>query len=487
MKTITLASGERLQAPQLTRKGVLPEHIVDAARGIVAAVRERGDEALRGYCRDLDGVDLETFRLPAEALDHALDHVDDAFRAALEKAAAQIRDFHEREVQQSWFTTRADGTMLGVKVTPVAAAGIYVPGGRAQYPSTVLMNAVPAKVAGVPRIVMVTPPQKDADPVTGGISPYTLAAAKVAGVDEVYTVGGAQAVAALAYGTESVPKVDKITGPGNAYVAAAKQIVSGDVGIDMVAGPSEVCVLADATANPMVVAADLMAQAEHDPLAACYLVTCDASFAAEVERGIDLLVAQSPRAEITRTSLDNEGTIVVAADLDAAVDAVNTIAPEHLELHCADALGLLGSIRNAGAIFVGAWSSEPLGDYVAGPNHTLPTGGTAVFSSPLSVDDFIKKSSVICYTPAGLLRDAPATQTLAQGEGLWAHALSTALRRRALEQGKNAVSYEALAQTDLTQVAWPKDDAATVAAGASGSASAEVAGAAAAGVNGREA
>lgn len=278
-------------------------------------------------------------------------------------------------------------------------------------------------------------------------------------------MGGAQAIAALAYGTESIEKVDVITGPGNAYVAAAKQLVSGDVGIDMVAGPSEVCVLADATAEPAVVAADLMAQAEHDPLAACYLITCDAAFAAEVERAIELFVAQSPREEITRTSLDNEGTIVIAPDIATAVDAVNTVAPEHLELHCEDALGLLGGIRNAGAIFVGAWSSEPLGDYVAGPNHTLPTGGTALFSSPLSVDDFVKRSSVVCYTPAGLLSDAPATQTLAEGEGLWAHALSVGLRRRKLECGVASVGLDALAAVDLTQVAWPEDDARTVAAG----------------------
>ena len=250
-----------------------------------------------------------------------------------------------------------------------------------------------------------------------------------------------------------------------AFVAAAKQIVSGDVGIDMVAGPSEVCVLADATAKPMVVAADLMAQAEHDPLAACYLVTCDEQFAREVEAGIDILVAQSPRAEITRASLDNEGTIVVAADMAAAVEAVNTVAPEHLELHCKDAMGLLGSIRNSGAIFVGAWSSEPLGDYVAGPNHTLPTGGTAMFSNPLSVEEFVKRSSVICYTPEGLLSDAPATQRLAEAEGLWAHALSAALRRRVLEQGEDAVSAESLAAADLTKVAWPGDAVATVAEG----------------------
>ena len=407
-------------------------------------------------------MEVDEFRLPQERIDAALDNIDPAFLAALEKAAEQIRDFHQREVQQSWFTTRADGTMLGVKVTPVRAAGIYVPGGRAQYPSTVLTNAIPAKVAGVERVVMATPPQRD-----GGISPYTLAAAKVAGVDEVYTVGGAQAIAALAYGTQSIPRVEKITGPGNAYVAAAKRLVSGEVGIDMIAGPSEVCVLADASANPAVVAADLMAQAEHDPLAACYLVTCDAQFAVEVERAVEVLVAQSPREDITRTSLDNEGVIVVAADMDAAVDAVNTIAPEHLELHCENAMGLLGSIRNAGAIFVGAWSSEPLGDYVAGPNHTLPTGGTAMFSSPLSVDDFVKRSSVICYTPQGLMNDAPATQAMARREGLWAHALSAGLRRRVLQQGEDSVSADALQGEGLTAVAWPDDEVAVVATGAS--------------------
>lgn len=453
MKTIKLAAGELLSVNQLNRKGVLPENIVASAKEIVARVRAEGDAAVRDYCSRFDGVDLESFRLPQEQIDAALEGLDPTFVAALEKAAAQIREFHEREVEQSWFTTRADGTMLGVKVTPLAAAGIYVPGGRAQYPSTVLMNAIPAKVAGVKRVVMVTPPQKD-----GLISPYTLAAAKLGGVDEIYMVGGAQAVAALAYGTETIPKVDKITGPGNAFVAAAKQIVSGDIGIDMIAGPSEVCVLADASANPMVVAADLMAQAEHDPLAACYLVTCDADFAAQVERGIEVLVAQSPRAEITRASLDNEGTIVVAADMAAAVEAVNTVAPEHLELHCKDAMGLLGGIRNAGAIFVGAWSSEPLGDYVAGPNHTLPTGGTAAFSNPLSVQDFITRSSVICYTPEGLMNDAPATQTMAQAEGLWAHALSAGLRRKMVEEGLEG--FDGVDLGDINRIAWPVDLAA---------------------------
>lgn len=462
MKTVQLGAGERLTVLNLNREGAVPLKITRAAQDIIEGVRASGDEALRRYCKDFDGVEVDEFRLPQERIDAALDNIDPAFLAALEKAAEQIRDFHQREVQQSWFTTRADGTMLGVKVTPVRAAGIYVPGGRAQYPSTVLMNAIPAKVAGVERVVMVTPPQRD-----GGISPYTLAAAKVAGVDEVYTVGGAQAIAALAYGTQSIPRVEKITGPGNAYVAAAKRLVSGEVGIDMIAGPSEVCVLADASANPAVVATDLMAQAEHDPLAACYLVTCDAQFAVEVERAVEVLVAQSPREDITRTSLDNEGVIVVAADMDAAVDAVNIIAPEHLELHCENAMGLLGSIRNAGAIFVGAWSSEPLGDYVAGPNHTLPTGGTAMFSSPLSVDDFVKRSSVICYTPQGLMNDAPATQAMARREGLWAHALSAGLRRRVLQQGEDSVSADALQGEDLTAVAWPDDEVAVVATGAS--------------------
>ena len=446
MNTVILLPGERLTVSNLGREGAVSAKITQAAANIIDTVRAEGDAALRRYAAEFDGVDLTDFRVPQERIDAALEQVDASLIAALEKAAAQIRDFHQRQVRQSWFTTRA--------------AGIYVPGGRAQYPSTVLMNAIPAKVAGVERVVMVTPPQRD-----GGISPATLAAAKVAGVDEIYLVGGAQAVAALAYGTESIPRVEKITGPGNAYVAAAKRLVSGDVGIDMIAGPSEVCVLADASAEAAVVAADLMAQAEHDPLAACYLVTESPELARGVEAALEVLLAQSPRAEITRTSLTDQGTIVIAPDLATAIDAVNTIAPEHLELHCADALGLVGSIRNAGAIFVGAWSSEPLGDYVAGPNHTLPTGGTAQFSSPLSVDDFVTSSSVICYTPQGLLADAPATQTMAQAEGLWAHALSAGLRRRLIDEGAPAVATKVLAEADLTVIAWPDDDAATVAYG----------------------
>lgn len=430
MKTVQLGAGERLTVLNLNREGAVPLKITRAAQDIIEGVRASGDEALRRYCKDFDGVEVDEFRLPQERIDAALDNIDPAFLAALEKAAEQIRDFHQREVQQSWFTTRADGTMLGVKVTPVRAAGIYVPGGRAQYPSTVLMNAVPAKVAGVERVVMVTPPQRD-----GGISPYTLAAAKVAGVDEVYTVGGAQAIAALAYGTESIAPVAKITGPGNAYVAAAKKVVSGDVGIDMIAGPSEVCVVADSTADPALVAIDLMAQAEHDPLAACYLVTFDAAYADEVERMVERHLKSSTRAEITAASLADQGLIVVCDSMPQAIEAVNAIAPEHLELHVDHAFDLLGAIRNAGAIFLGAWTPEAVGDYAAGPNHTLPTGGTARYASPLSVDEFVKKSSVIQYSSQALARDADMVTTIARHEGLWAHAMSVEMRKNLLDTG----------------------------------------------------
>ena len=450
MRTIELQPGQTLQASQLPRQGVLPASVMASAQAIVDTVKQEGDAALRRYCRDFDKVEVEDFRFPQEKLDRALDQADPEYVEALQKAADQIRDFHQRQVRQSWMNTKPDGTILGVKFTPVDSAGVYVPGGRAQYPSTVLMDVIPAKVAGVERIVMVTPPQSD-----GGISAATLAAAKVAGVDEIYTVGGAQAIAALAYGTESIPNVSVIVGPGNAYVAAAKHIVSGDVGIDMVAGPSEVCVLVDGPADATIVAADLMAQAEHDPMAACYLVCTDGDFAAQVCSRIDAMVAQSPRAQITQASFDGQGTIVVCPDLDTACKSVDTIAPEHLELHAPDAMALLGKIHNAGAIFVGDWSSEPLGDYVAGPNHTLPTGGTALFSNPLGVDDFVKQSSVVCYTPAGLLNDAPATQIMAQHEGLWAHALSVGLRRNLLEQGMESYDGVDPAQMDLTAIAWP--------------------------------
>lgn len=452
MRTIELTGGRRLTQRDLRRKGALPQHVTDAAVAIVDDVAERGDVAVREYCERFDGVAPQTFLVPAEVVQSSLDVVDPAFLDALRRAARQIRDFHEREVEQSWLTTRPDGTILGVKVTPVPSAAVYVPGGRAQYPSTVLMDTIPAKVAGVRRVVMLTPPQKD-----GTISAYTLAAAALAGVDEVYAVGGAQAIGAAAYGTETIPKVSKIVGPGNAYVAAAKRYVSGDVGIDMVAGPSEVCVLADASSDPAVVAADLMAQAEHDPMAACYLVTCDAQLAESVVACIEKLVSQSPREEITRASLDDHGVIVVSETMESAIDAVNVIAPEHLELHVEAAFDLLGKIENAGAIFVGPWSSEPLGDYVAGPNHTLPTGGTATFSNPLGVYDFVKRSSVISYTREGLAADGPAVQTLAQAEGLFSHALSVGMRRRLVEEGTDAYADPVAACEDIYRVAWPED------------------------------
>ncbi len=452
MRKIVLTGDERLTLNDLRRSGALPRAVEESAQAIVDDVRKRGDEAVREYCLRFDGTCPQSFLVPDEVVQGALGMVDEEFLDALRRAARQIRDFHEREREQSWFTTRPDGTLLGVKVTPVPSAAVYVPGGRAQYPSTVLMDVIPAKVAGVERVIMVTPPQRD-----GSLSAYTLAAAALAGVDEVYAVGGAQAVAAVAYGTDSIPKVAKIVGPGNAYVAAAKRYVSGDVGIDMVAGPSEVCVLADATADPVVVAADLMAQAEHDPIATCYLVTTDANLSAKVLDAIERLVSQSPREEITRASLGDCGVIVTCDSLDAAIDAVNLIAPEHLELHAPEAMGLVGRIKNAGAIFVGPWSSEPLGDYVAGPNHTLPTGGTALFSNPLGVYDFQKRSSVICYTPEGLRDDAPAVQALAQAEGLWAHALSVGLRRKLVEQGRESFANPAQACEDALHTAWPRE------------------------------
>ena len=447
---VDLTGGRALTEADIKRSGALPREVMESAAAIVDDVRANGDAAVRAYCEKFDGSCPSAFRVPDELLDRAPEMVDPEFLESLRLAHEQIRAFHEREVQQSMFATRADGTILGVKITPLPSVGLYVPGGRAQYPSTVLMNAVPAKVAGVRRIVMVTPPQRD-----GSLSAYTLCAAKLAGVDEVYAVGGAQAIAALAYGTESIPRVAKITGPGNAYVAAAKRYVMGDVGIDMVAGPSEVCVLADSTADPVVVAADLMAQAEHDPMATCYLVTDAPALPAAVEAAIERLVAQSPREEITRRSLSH-GVIVACGTLADAVAAVNVVAPEHLELHCEGAMGLLGSIENAGAIFVGPWSSEPLGDYVAGPNHTLPTGGTAKFSNPLGVYDFVKRSSVISYTPTGLATDGPAVQALAQSEGLWAHALSVGLRRKLVEEGADGFADPVAACEGAGDTAWPR-------------------------------
>ena len=433
MRRIDLKPLEPFTGDFINRTGAFNPGALTAATEIIEEVREKGDKALRAYTEKFDGVAVEDFRVPAAAIDAALAEVDPDTIDALNQAATQIRDFHERQKQQSWFFARQDGAIVGSKVTPLDSVGIYVPGGRALYPSTVLMNALPAQVAGVERIVCVTPPTKD-----GTLDATVLAACKIAGVTEIYTVGGAQAVAALAYGTESIRPVAKITGPGNAFVAAAKKLVSGDVGIDMIAGPSEVCVVADETADPSMVAIDLMAQAEHDPLAACYLVTFSDAYADAVEAAIADHMERTTRADITRASLDDHGLIVVCPTMEQALEAVNVIAPEHLEMHVANAMEYLGAIRNAGAIFLGEWTPEAVGDYVAGPNHTLPTGGTARYSSPLSVDDFVKKSSVIQYTAAALKNDARAVVQIATHEGLWAHAQSVALRLQSLLAAEQA-------------------------------------------------
>lgn len=429
MRRIELEANQALEESLLNRTSAFNADALVAATNIVEAVRERGDAALKEFTQRFDGVELESFRVSNAAIDEAIAKVDPTVAKALQKAANQIRDFHERQKQQGWFALREDGALVGAKVEPLDSVGVYVPGGRALYPSSVLMNAIPASVAGVKRIVCATPPTKD-----GSLDPAIVEACRIAGVTEIYAIGGAQAIGALAYGTETIAPVDKITGPGNAFVAAAKKVVSGDVGIDMIAGPSEVCVVADETALPELVAIDLMAQAEHDPLASCYLVTFSSEYADQVEAAINEHMKESTRAEITKASLDNQGLIIVCPSLPAALKTVNVIAPEHLELHVSNAMELLGSIRHAGAIFMGEWTPEAVGDYVAGPNHTLPTGGTARFSSPLSVDEFIKKSSVIQYSAAALMRDASAIMTIADHEGLWAHAQSVRLRTKLAEQ-----------------------------------------------------
>jgi histidinol dehydrogenase len=423
MRRVEIGRGERLTEETLRRTGGVDAEIIGVAGRIVDDVRERGDAALLEYTAKFDQAELDSLLVTRAEIDAAVESVGPVFRDAMTSAAGAIEDFHARQLTQSWFTAQEGGVFLGQRVTPIRRVGVYVPGGRACYPSTVLMNAIPAQVAGVDEIAMVVPPAAD-----GSVSPYTLAAAAEAGVDEIYRVGGAQAVAALAYGTESVAAVDKVVGPGNAYVTAAKKLVMGDCGIDMLAGPSEVLVLADDTAVPHFVAIDLMAQAEHDPRAACYLVTVDPSLPDKVEDALELLLEDAPRADIIRRALEDNGQIILCADIVAALDTVDLIAPEHLEIQMAEAFDMLGSVRNAGAIFLGHWTPESVGDYVAGPNHTLPTGGTARFSSPLSVDDFVKKSSVLSYTYEALAIDGPTAVAIAEAEGLDAHARAVALR-----------------------------------------------------------
>ena len=396
-----------------------------AVAEILAKVKSEGDEALFAYTKQFDKVEInkDTILVTEEEIKEAYDAIDPALLDVIRKALVNIRTYHEKQIQNSWFTSTTNGTMLGQKVTPLNRVGVYVPGGKAVYPSSVLMNIVPAKVAGVPHIVMTTPPGKD-----GKVYASTLVAAREAGADEIYKVGGAQAVGALAYGTESIPKVDKIVGPGNIFVALAKKAVYGYVSIDSIAGPSEILVLADETANPRYVAADLLSQAEHDELACAILITTSREFADKVDQEVKGFVEVLSRKEIIQKSLDNFGYILIAEDMDEAIEAANEIAPEHMEIVTANPFEDMMKVKNAGAIFIGEYSSEPLGDYFAGPNHVLPTNGTAKFFSALSVDDFIKKSSIVYYSKAALRDIHKDIVQFATSEQLTAHANSIAVR-----------------------------------------------------------
>ncbi|MBQ7329137.1 MAG: histidinol dehydrogenase [Oscillospiraceae bacterium] len=391
---------------------------------IISTVASLGDKALYAYAAKFDKVNLTALEVTAAEIDEAFAAVEPEFLDILREAAANIRAYHEKQVRNSFILNEKDGVVIGQKVTPIEKVGLYVPGGTAAYPSTVLMDSIPAKIAGCKEIVMVTPPAKD-----GKVNPVILAAAKIAGVDRIFKVGGAQAVAALAYGTESIPKVDKIVGPGNAYVAEAKKQVFGRVSIDMIAGPSEILVVADATANPRFVAADLLSQAEHDKMASAVLVTDSRAFAEEVSRELEEQIPQLPRSEIARASIDLGGKIIVAeGNLMQAIEIANEIAPEHLELCVDNPFDYLDKIKHAGSIFMGKYCPEALGDYFAGPNHTLPTSGTARFSSPLSVDDFVKKTQFTYYTENALEKVADKIAFFAHKEGLDAHAKSATIR-----------------------------------------------------------
>ena len=390
---------------------------------IINNVRTNGDKALYEYCEKFDKAQLSSLLVSEEEIDEAFSLVEPQFIEILKKAAANIRKFHEKQVRNSFIINDENGIVIGQKVIPVDRAGLYVPGGTAAYPSTVLMDSIPAKIAGCKEVVMVTPPSAD-----GKVNPVILAAAKVAGIDKIFKVGGAQAIAALAYGTESVPKVDKIVGPGNAFVAEAKKQVYGVVSIDMIAGPSEILIVADGKTNPKHAAADLLSQAEHDKLASAVLVTDSMELAVAVQNELEVQIPQLLRSEIARTSIDNNGKIIVADDLMKAIEISNEIAPEHLELCIDNPFDYLDSIRHAGSIFMGRNCPEALGDYFAGPNHTLPTSGTAKFSSPLSVDDFVKKTQYTYYTKDALNRVAKDVAFFAEKEGLTAHAKSAIIR-----------------------------------------------------------
>ena len=427
MKTIRLNSETKKDLLEKLLKRSTNDYgeIEERVAAIIDNVKKNGDRAIFEYAKQFDKCELDpaTFTVTEEEIEEGAASIDPGLYGVMERACENIRSYHEKQVRQSFFTTKEEGAILGQRITPIARAGVYVPGGKAAYPSTLLMNIIPAQCAGVPEIIICTPAGAD-----GKVTPVVLAAAKITGVKRIFKTGGAQAIAAMAYGTEMIPKVDKIVGPGNIYVALAKRAVYGHVSIDSVAGPSEVMVLADETANPRYVAADLLSQAEHDEMASAILVTTSMKLAEAVSKEIEGFLPELSRRDIIERSLENYGFALVADNMDDAIDAVNEIASEHLEIVTKDPWGTMTRVKNAGAIFLGEYSSEPLGDYFAGPDHVLPTNGTAKFFSPLSVDDFIKKSSVICYTREALEAVHEDVETFAKSEGLTAHANSVAVR-----------------------------------------------------------
>lgn len=420
---IKILNVNEVNKDEIFARSVSSANVEDIVTDIIANVRANGDKAIFEYNLKFDKADIDTLAVSDEEIAEAFESVSPEFIEILKKAAANIRKFHERQVRNSFIINDEEGIVIGQKVIPVDKAGLYVPGGTAAYPSTVLMDSIPAKIAGVKEVVMVTPPGSN-----GKINPVILAAAKIAGVDNIYKVGGAQAIAALAYGTESIPKVDKIVGPGNAFVAEAKKQVFGTVSIDMIAGPSEILIIADGKTNPEYAAADLLSQAEHDKMASAVLVTDSAELAVKVSEELEKQIPQLERSEIARASIDNNGKIIVAPDIKSVIEIANEIAPEHLELCLDNPFDYLDSIRHAGSIFMGRNCPEALGDYFAGPNHTLPTSGTAKFSSPLSVDDFVKKTQYTYYTKEALDKVAYDIAYFANQEGLTGHAKSAIIR-----------------------------------------------------------
>ena len=421
---IKILNYNEVSSDEIFARDNIASNVEDIVTDIIKNVIKNGDKALFEYCLKFDKANLTTLEVSEEEINEAFEMVDNEFIEILKEAAENIRDFHQKQVRNSFIINEKDGVVIGQKVTPIEKVGLYVPGGTAAYPSTVLMDSIPAKIAGCSEIVMVTPPMP-----SGKVNPVILAAAKIAGVDRIFKVGGAQAVAALAYGTQSIPKVDKIVGPGNAFVAEAKKQVFGKVSIDMIAGPSEILVVADSTANAKHVAADLLSQAEHDKMASAVLVTDSLEFAQKVSDELEIQIPKLERNEIARASIDNNGKIIVAEnDLMKAINIANEIAPEHLELCVDNPFDYLDKIKHAGSIFMGKYCPEALGDYFAGPNHTLPTSGTARFSSPLSVDDFVKKSQFTYYTKDALFSVAKKIEYFANKEGLGAHAKSAVIR-----------------------------------------------------------